>query len=222
MRIFSFVLILSAALVGLEAEPAPSLSSIDATLARIAPHARNYPPRFSSPTERQSIEEDLRKVIARLDAFVADHPDDPDFLLRDGFANAMGHNLDFENCAQRSAKTFEHLLMLRPDDKMANLHYGAFLGGVGKAKESIRYLGKAVELGATEANYSLAIAYLMLEDKEQAAQHLKIYVSLNPRDNGAKRLLAGIESTDLKFERKEGKPSVQTPAPTAPGGRGSP
>jgi predicted Zn-dependent protease len=164
----------------------------------------------------------LRRVLAQLDALVGGHPDDPEFLLRDGFANAMGHNLDFKSCAQRSAKIFEHLLMLRPDDKMANLHYGAFLGGVGRAKESIKYLGKAVELGASEANYSLAITYVMLEDKKQAILHLNTYVSLYPRDEGAKKLLAALESKNLKIERKEGKPPIQSPEPTAPSGRGSP
>ncbi len=206
MRFLPFILFLATAIMSSAAEPATKLEAIDAALARVAVHAKNYPPRFASATERSKTETELKETLATLDALVASHPDDGEILLRDGFANAMGHNLDFKGCAQKSATTFEHLLALQPDNKMANLHYGAFLGSTGRVKESIPYLKKAIELGATEANYSLAVSYLMLEDKTNALVHLKTYISLYPRDEGAKKLKVALESKDLKFERKDGPP----------------
>ncbi len=203
MRFAILTIFLTVGIVALAQDPSIQLDSIDVALADIATHAKNYPPTFSSKAQREEVKEKLRGIIKLLDSAVANHPDDRDLLLRNGFANSMGHNLDFEGCAQKSANVYEHLLTLRPTDEEANYHYGAFLGGVGRPKESIEYLLKAVELGSTEAHYSLAISYLMLEDKQSACSHLRIYVSQYPKDNDAKKLLAAVDNDNLKFERKE-------------------
>src|SRR3954469_24137778 len=101
MRTYGYFPVLATAFLTATAAQPANLAAIDDTIAKIAQHAKNYPPQFSSAAERKSSEEDLRKAIGLLDALVAEHPNDPEFLLRDGFANAMGHNLDFKGCAQK-------------------------------------------------------------------------------------------------------------------------
>ena len=214
--IFVFVLVALAA----SAKELPfSLDSVDTQLSAIGAHAKNYPPRFSSPEERQKIESELRSAIAMLDAAVASDPDNPELLLRDGFANAMGHNLDFKGCAAKSVEVFERLLTLRPNDRQARLHYGAFLGGAGRPKDSIPHLLKAIELGASEANYSVAISYLMVEDKERAIPHLTTYVSAHPKDESAKKLLAALKSKNLKIERSSEEPPARSRNARTDGGQ---
>ena len=183
-----------------------SLDSIDAILSDIAPHAQDFPPRFASVAERKRVEADLRDVLTKLDAAVAKHPDDAELLFRVGYANAMGHNLDFEGCAFKYFKAFDHLLELKPDDKRANFYYGAFLAGTAaRQKDSIKYLEKAIALGVTDAHYTLAFVYLSQSDKEKALFHIKEYARLNPDDESAKQKVAFIEQVG-SVERKEGKP----------------
>lgn len=199
-------LCLPALLLGIVTSPAkpPSLDlkAIDGTLSLLARHAANYPPRFASAAQRRMLEGRLRGLISTLDTAVGAHPDDPRLLVRDGFANAMGTNLDFRGCAERCTTVYRHLLALYPDDGVANLQYGAFLGSTDHARESLKYLLKAADLGLHQADYSVAISYLMLKDRNAAVQHLRAYLSAFPRNTAAQKLLATLESKNIKFERQ--------------------
>lgn len=205
------------------AEPPPvNLHAIDATLSAVAKHAANYPPHFSSKAERRRMEGQLRGAIQRLDAAAASHPGDPAILLRDGFANALGTNLDFKGCAGRSSTAYQRLLRLRPDSKAGNFQYGAFLGNTDHPRESIRYLQKAADLGVSEAHWGLALSYIMLKDRADAIHEMRRYLAFHPKNGQAKNLLAAFESNDLKIETKEVKSPDQAPngvTPRKPGGR---
>jgi hypothetical protein len=48
-------------------------------------------------------------------------------LFRDGFANAMGHNLDFRGCADRAIRSYERLIELQPENRIAHFYLGGFL-----------------------------------------------------------------------------------------------
>src|SRR5580704_16040367 len=98
MRNIICSLILGVAGVVTAAEVDLSLNSMDATLSKVAVHAQRYPPTFSSASERQEIERILKGAIVILDAAVVQYPAEPDLWFRDGYANAMGHNLDFPGC----------------------------------------------------------------------------------------------------------------------------
>jgi tetratricopeptide (TPR) repeat protein len=234
MRYLAITLIFAAALIASTKEVTLSLGAIDAVLGKIAPHAQNFPPQFSSVAERKKIEADLREALTLLDAALAQHPDDPEILFRDGYANAMGHNLDFDGCAQRYFKAFDRLLELQPESQKANYYYGAFLvATAARQKDGIRYLEKAVTLGVTDAHYTLAFAYTVLGDKKNALLHLKEYSKLHPDDDGAKKRITEMESADFRIVRHEGPPPGfdektkkkepnQASEPTAPSGRGSP
>ena len=195
------------ALAVLAGEASFSLRSIDATLSKVAAHAQNFPPKFSSSAERAEVEAALREAITILDAAVEQYPDNPDLLRRDGFANAMGHNLDFEGCADRCSKSFERLLVLRPADKQANFYYGGFLASTATGlKDSIPYLKKAVALGVSDAHYTLGFVYTAQGDKTNALLHLREYSKLHPEDDAVKRRIAKLERPSFRVVREEGPP----------------
>jgi hypothetical protein len=205
-----------------------SLQSIDDALSKIAPHAQDFPPRFSSVAERKQVEADLRALLTMLDAAVAQYPNDPEILFRDGFANAMGHNLDFDGCAPKYFKAFNRLLELKPEDKRANFYYGAFLAGTAaRQKDSIAYLEKAIALGVSDAHYPLAFVYLSQADKPKALLHLKEYAKQHPEDHGISQKISEIEQAQIKIhheappdfdEMTKKKEPNQPPEPTRPSG----
>jgi tetratricopeptide (TPR) repeat protein len=203
MRYLTIVLFLSTTVFASTNQVEFSLRSINAVLDRIAPHAQNFPPQFSSVAERTQIEADLREAITTLDAAVAQYPDDPELLFRDGCANAMGHNLDFEGCAQAYFKAFDRLLELKPEDKKANFYYGAFLSGTAaRQKDSIRYLEKAIALGESDAHYTLAFVYICQNDKPKGLLHLKEYAKLHPEDKSIQPKIEKIERSTIQISHE--------------------
>jgi len=230
MRYPTIVLILFTTLFASAKQVEFSLRSIDATLDKVAPHAQNFPPQFSSVAERERIEAALREAITMLDAAVAQYPDNPELLFRDGCANAMGHNLDFDGCAQKYFAAFDRLLELKPEDKKANFYYGAYLSGTeARQKDSIRYLEKSIALGETDAHYTLAFVYICQNDKPKGLLHLKEYAKLHPEDKSIQQTIAQIEVSkieishnpppdyDVKTKKTEANQAlVPTPASVTP------
>lgn len=225
-RILTIVCLLSAVVLSAK-EVSLSLDSIDATLAEVAPHAKNFPPEFSSVAERKRVESDLRDLLVLLDAAVVQYPDEPELLFRDGFANAMGHNLDFEGCAEKYSAAFDRLLRLKPEDKKANFYYGAFLSATAtRRKDSIRYLEKAVSLGVTDAHYTLASVYISFGDQTNALRHFKEYSKLHPDDTGVRKWISDIEGGEIRIVQKEGTPPgfdemTKKTEPNQPSARGT-
>jgi len=180
------------------------LKAMDATLEKIAIHAQNFPPRFSDAAEREQTEKDLKAAITVLDAAVAQFHDNSELLFRDGYANAMGQHLDIPGCDQQFIKAFDQFLKLKPNDRHGNFLYGGFLAGTAThQKDSIPYLNKAIELGESDAHYTLAFVYLCQENKAQAIDHLKAYAKANPAEAvtiNAK--IAHIEEAKIRIKRE--------------------
>lgn len=208
MRLHLYALFFVAMLVApvTAADLAQEVAVIGRQLAPIERHARDYPPQFTSDAQRKEIEVTLRNTLSRLDALLAKNPDDPQVLLVSAFGHAMGHNLDFEGSAEKSLASYGRLVELRPKDPRARLLYGIFLNGIGRTQESIPHITKAIELGLVEANYPLAMAYVIEGKREQALPPLKIYVQAVPKDEGARRLLKSLQEKDSTIERKDGPP----------------
>jgi tetratricopeptide (TPR) repeat protein len=192
---------------GANSERSAELDSLDATLARVAEHARDYPPKFASGTERKQIETELQKTIAALAAALGQHPDDPQLLFRDGFANALGHNLDFPGSAKRCMESYERLLELQPENGKACFYYGGFLASTAvHQKKGISYLERAIALGVTDAHYTLGFALLTQADKKGALEHFREYSRLNPTDKKVKTLIEQVETAEIKILKAGEKP----------------
>jgi tetratricopeptide (TPR) repeat protein len=170
------------------------LSDLNATLNEIAPHARSYPPKFSSPEERVQTEEHLKALLAQLDKMSDRHPDDEDILFLKGAANAMGHNLDYPGCAEKAMAAFDRLLAIDPKNRRALYEYGGFLSGTTLMDKAIPYLDRAIQLGEERAHYTLAFVYVKKGDLQKALPEFEAYLKLDPEDATAKKFVADIRS----------------------------
>lgn len=184
-----------------------TLAGVDSLMSRIASHAETFPPQFSSMEERKATESELRQVLVVLDTAVARDKSDTALLYRDAFANMMGHNLDFEGCAEKAFKAFERFIELKPNDKNGYFFYGRFLASTAvRQKDSIKYLEKAVTFGVMDAHYFLGQVYIGQGDKTKALVHFKAYSKAYPEDEDAKKLIADMERPDFQIRRHEGPP----------------
>ncbi len=82
--------------------------------------------------------------------------------------------------------------------------YGTLLAGVGKPKEALPYLEKALAVGVADAAYAIGIAYLTLGDKERALRNLEDYKARNPGDTSVDKLMDAIRNGKVEFKRSPG------------------
>jgi TonB family protein len=171
------------------------LKCVDEIMDDLAKRAKGYPPSFRSDKERKRAERDVRLLAAMFDPIVAKDDAEVEMLLRAGFLNSMGHNLDIEGSAEKAINYFERLLKKEPDHVKGNYLYGIFLAATAtKHKESVKYLEKAYRLGVVDAAYALGLVHLVLGDKRKSLEYLEAYAQNNPDDEKTKRLIEGIKS----------------------------
>ena len=193
---------------GAAPEAVSEWTEIDAVLDRVAAHAKHYPPTFADAAERAKIEGELKALLAQLAAALATRPDEPALLFRDGFANAMGHNLDLPGCPDRAMKSYLRWLELQPENGNAHFYFGGFLASTAAhQKASIGHLRKALELGVTDAHYTLGFALLSQGDKDGALEQFRAYSRLNPSDGKAKELIEHINKGEVRIIKSDDAPA---------------
>lgn len=176
-----------------------SLREIDKSLQEIEMHAKNYPPTFDSQNQRVELSKKLKDVISLLDKASITYSEDTELLLRQAFANSLGHNLDFPNCAETAINSYDRLLLIDSNNRRANYFYGAFLSGTTLFYKSIPFLKKAIELGENEAHYALAFVYVKQDETQKALAEFKEYLKYDPENVIAKKMVLDIESGKLKL-----------------------
>ena len=179
---------------GPEVDPNVKMRLLDQVLDDLVHHAIDYPVHFDQPGDQDRAAKDVVKLSTWLDTLI-NVPNPPVyFLKRAGMLASIGHNLDIPGMGQKADAIFQKWLSMRPEDPTGNQMYGAFLGGVGKAREAIPFLEKALALGVPQAPYSLGIAYLHLGDREKASQSLRAYLDKHPDDKKTRELYDAIAS----------------------------
>jgi len=173
---------------------------LDRMLGALAAHARNYPPQFDSPQDRQRAAQDVKVLAGMLDAVLNGPNPHPELLLRAGLLNSMGHNLEFPGSAEKAAAAFGKLLQADPAHARGNLHYGIFLAGSARPRQALPYLEKAAA-GLPEASYGLGMAWLSLGDKQKAIEHLTAYQQRSPRDTAVAGLIEGIRNGKVELKQ---------------------
>ncbi len=163
-------------------------------LNELAQHAHDYPPRFDSQAQRDQMRKQLRDVLPSINAASSRSPQDSKLMFMKAYANNMGHNLDLPGCAEVAVAAYTDLIVLQPKSGRAHFHLGGFLASTGQGADSIPYLLKAIELGETDAHFSLGLMYLMQGDKRFALEHLKTYLQTKPDDVLAKKVVADLET----------------------------
>lgn len=177
---------------------------LDRMLNDLSAHARNYPPRFDTPQDRERAVRDVKILSGMLDILLEGPNPHPELLSRAGFLASIGHNLDIVGSAQKADGAFRKLLASAPGDPRGNYMYGTFLAGVGKPKEALPYLEKALSVGVTDAAYGLGMVHLTLGDNAKALEYLQVYKSRNPNDGNVDRLMDGIRSGKVEVKRSPG------------------
>lgn len=177
---------------------------LDQMLNDLSTHAQNYPPRFDTPQDKQRATQDVKVLSGMLDILINVPAPNPELLVRAGHINSIGHNLDILGAAEKADSIFLRLLAAAPSDPRGNYMYGTFLAGVGKPKEALPYLEKAIALGVIDAAYTIGMTYLTLGDKEQALKNLESYKQRKPNDGSVDRLIDVIRNGKIEFKRNPG------------------
>lgn len=166
---------------------------LDRMLGDLSRHAGRYPPSFDSTEQKQWAVKDLKALSGMLGLLLKDGKPNPQILFRSAITNRMGHNLDIPGAEEKAEQQFQALLQAEPDAPQGNYQFGIFLAETGRAERSIPYLEKALAMGLEEANYSLGMAYLGMENKEEALVRLGAYLKAKPNDISTQKLIKAIE-----------------------------
>jgi tetratricopeptide (TPR) repeat protein len=185
-------------------KPAIDGKYLDQMVNDLAAHAKNYPPQFDSPQDQQRAAKDAQVLAGMLDLMIDGPGPNPELLIRAAFLNAIGHNLDVPGAAEKADKNFQKYLALVPSDPRGNYMYGTFLGGVGKPKDALPYLEKALSYGVIDAAYAKGMSHLALGEKDQALKSFDIYKRQRPSDPNVDKLIDAIKNGQIEVKRTPG------------------
>ena len=102
-------------------------------------------------------------------------------LIRAAKLNGMGRNLDLgSDYTVRGGQYVDRAIKIQPDSGEANFLYGIMLSEGGGFKEGEKYLDRAVSLGFTEAEQSLAQSDLLNDRRSSALERLRRLESQHP------------------------------------------
>jgi TonB family protein len=174
---------------------------LDQILNDLGGHAKNYPPHFDTDQDKLRAVQDIKMLSGMLDILINGPSPNLEILWRAGFLNSMGHNLDIAGSAEKASTIFKNLLAMFPSDPRGNYMYGTFLAGIGKPKDALPYLEKALSVGVTDAAYTLGMTHLSLGNKESALVNLEAYKQRNPNDINVNKLVDAIRNGKVEIKR---------------------
>ncbi len=186
------------------------IAYLDQILNDLATHAKNYPPQFDTPEDKQRATRDVVASSKLLDILINAPAPNPELLLRAGFLNSLGHNLDISGSASKADSIFKKLLAATPSDPRGNYMYGNFLAGSNRPREALPYLDKALSVGVVDAAYSIGMTYLTLGDKEHALKNFEDYKRRRPGDANVDKIIEAIRNGKVEFKYQPGPASETT------------
>lgn len=159
------------------------VSLLDDFIAEASPNARHYPPNFPNASQRYNTREKVKVLSQWIEPYASAPNASYEVLLRAAKLNAMGRNLDLgSDFAIRASNYVAKAIALQPNSAEANFLYGMMLTEGGGFKEGKKYLDKAVSLGYTEAEQSLAQSDLLSDNRAGALERLRSLKARLPND----------------------------------------
>jgi len=150
------------------------VSLLDDFIAEVSPNARHYPPNFPNRTERYNTREKIKVLTEWIEPYASAPNASFDVLIRAAKLNGMGRNLDLgSDYTVRGGKYVDRAIKSNPESGEANFIYGMMLAEGGGFKEGQKYLDRAVALGYTEAEQSLAQSDLLSDQRDKALERLR-------------------------------------------------
>ncbi|AOY45102.1 MULTISPECIES: tetratricopeptide repeat protein [Psychrobacter] len=150
------------------------VSLLDDFIADVSPNARHYPPNFPNRTQRHYTREKIKVLADWIEPYAKSPNASYDVLMRAAKLNGMGRNLDLgSDYTVRGGQYVDRALKIQPDSGEANFLYGMMLSEGGGFKEGQKYLDRAVSLGYTEAEQSLAQSDLLSDRRANALERLR-------------------------------------------------
>ncbi|MGM8871649.1 hypothetical protein ACS8E3_08175 [Psychrobacter sp. 2Y5] len=170
------------------------VSLIDHFIEDVSPNARHYPPNFPNRSQRYYTREKIKVLADWIDPFASAPDASYEVLVRAAKLNGMGRNLDLgSDYAVRGGKYIDRAIKAKPDSGEANFLYGMMLSEGGGFKEGQKYLDKAVSLGYTEAEQSLAQSDLLSDRRSEALSRLRRLEQKTPDNQMIRQQIKLIE-----------------------------
>lgn len=150
------------------------VSLIDDFIADVSPNARHYPPNFPNRSQRHYTREKIKVLAEWIEPYATSPNASYDVLIRAAKLNGMGRNLDLgSDYTVRGGQYVDRAIKIKSDSGEANFLYGMMLSEGGGFKEGQKYLDRAVSLGYTEAEQSLAQSDLLSDRRSNALERLR-------------------------------------------------
>lgn len=160
------------------------VSLLDDFIEDVSPNARHYPPNFPNRTQRHNTREKIKALSEWIDPYAKAPDASYDVLIRAAKLNGMGRNLDLgTEFALRGSQYVDRAIKRQTNSGEANFLYGMMLAEGGGFKEGQKYLDRAVALGYTEAEQSLAQSDLLSDRRSQALDRLRRLERQNPNND---------------------------------------
>ncbi|MEN6670779.1 hypothetical protein AAJP47_10415 [Psychrobacter sp. B38] len=190
------------------------VSLLDAFINEVSPNARHYPPNFPNRTQRYNTREKIKVLAEWIEPYAQSPNASYDVLIRAAKLNGMGRNLDLgSDYTVRGGQYVDRAIKIQPDSGEANFLYGMMLSEGGGFKEGQKYLDKAVSLGYTEAEQSLAQSDVLSDRRDSALQRLRRLAGENPNNTIIPQQIKLVEDGkfyiwDIAAPNIDVKPSV--------------
>ncbi len=170
------------------------VSLLDDFIEDVSPNARHYPPNFPNRSQRHYTREKIKVLAEWIQPYAESTNASYDVLIRAAKLNGMGRNLDLgSDYTIRGGKYVDRAIKLQPNSGEANFLYGMMLSEGGGFKEGQKYLDRAVSLGYTEAEQSLAQSDLLSDRRDNALERLRRLEQKNPNNDIIRQQIKLIE-----------------------------
>ncbi|MGO1399734.1 MAG: tetratricopeptide repeat protein [Moraxellaceae bacterium] len=157
------------------------VSLLDDFIEDVAPNATHHPTNFPNRSQRHYTRETIKEFSEWIDPYAKSPNASYDVLIRAAKLNGMGRNLDLgSDYTVRGGQYVDRAIKIQPDSGEANFLYGIMLSEGGGFKEGQKYLDRAVSLGFTEAEQSLAQSDLLNDRRSSALERLRRLESQHP------------------------------------------